>query len=62
MMASAGDIHDMSSRSGSLGDGKLTGHVGTALYVSPEMMIKGTRGTYSKVSVDFTCSLGQPGL
>ncbi|XP_045185726.2 eIF-2-alpha kinase GCN2-like [Mercenaria mercenaria] len=48
MMASAGDIHDMSSRSGSLGDGNLTGRVGTALYVSPEMMIKQNRGTYSQ--------------
>lgn len=50
-MASAGDIHDTSSRSGSLGDGNLTGRVGTALYVSPEMMIKQNRGTYSQVFV-----------
>ncbi|KAL4238496.1 Eukaryotic translation initiation factor 2 alpha kinase 4 [Mactra antiquata] len=48
VLASAGDIHDTSSRSGSLGDGNLTGRVGTALYVSPEMMIKQNRGTYSQ--------------
>jgi hypothetical protein len=49
MMPSAGDLHDMSSRSGSQGDGNLTGRVGTALYVSPEMMIKQNKGTYSQV-------------
>lgn len=48
-MTSAGDIHDSYSRSGSLGDGNLTGHVGTALYVSPEIMLKQNKVTYSQV-------------
>ena len=49
MLPTACDINEMSSRSGSLGDGNLTGRVGTALYVSPEMMIKQNRVTYSQV-------------
>ena len=49
LMTSVGDIHDSLSRSGSLGDGNLTGMVGTALYVSPEMMVKCNKITYSQV-------------
>ncbi|KAH3854167.1 hypothetical protein DPMN_096706, partial [Dreissena polymorpha] len=48
VLTSAGDIHDYSSRSGSLGDGNLTGRVGTALYVSPEMMMQHSKVTYSQ--------------
>ncbi|KAL3874664.1 hypothetical protein ACJMK2_037645 [Sinanodonta woodiana] len=36
-VSGAADIHGNSSRSGSGGDGSMTGMVGTALYVSPEM-------------------------
>ena len=39
-----------SSRSGSLGDGNLTGMVRTALYVSQEMVSRGNKVTYSQVS------------
>lgn len=39
-----------SSRSGS-GDGDLTGEVGTALYVSPEMMKGGSKLRYDQVSL-----------
>ncbi|XP_052767751.1 eIF-2-alpha kinase GCN2-like isoform X2 [Mya arenaria] len=48
LLTSAGDIHDSSSRSGSLGDGSMTGQVGTALYVSPEMMTRQGKVTYSQ--------------
>jgi len=56
LMTSAGDIHESYSRSGSLGDGNLTGRVGTALYVSPEMMIKQNKVTYSQV-LGYSCNL-----
>ena len=52
LLTSASDIHaSSSSRSGSLGDGNLTGMVGTALYVSPEMMSGENKVTYSQVSL-----------
>ncbi len=37
------------SQSESLGDGNLTGKVGTALYVAPEMMSAAKRVQYSQV-------------
>ena len=37
------------SKSESLGDGNLTGKVGTALYVSPEMTDTSTRTHYNQV-------------
>ena len=38
------------SKSESLGDGNLTGKVGTALYVSPEMMNTSSRTHYNQVT------------
>ena len=46
---SATDFNMSTSRSGSLGDGNLTGKVGTALYVSPEMMTGANKIIYSQV-------------
>ena len=47
------DVYYSSSRSGSgslgLGDGSLTGKVGTALYVSPEMMNSTAKTSYNQV-------------
>ena len=39
------------STSGSLGDGGLTGKVGTALYVSPEMMDTKAKAHYNQVTI-----------
>jgi len=38
------------SMSGSIGDGNLTGNVGTALYVSPEMMHTLAKAHYDQVT------------
>ncbi|XP_074662114.1 eIF-2-alpha kinase GCN2-like [Tubulanus polymorphus] len=40
--------HSFSSKSASLGDGNMTGKVGTALYVSPEMMKAAARTNYTQ--------------
>ncbi|KAL5008543.1 hypothetical protein ScPMuIL_014124 [Solemya velum] len=43
------DIHDSSSHSGLAEDSNLTGQVGTALYVSPEVMVEGkNKGGYDQ--------------
>lgn len=41
-----------SSRSGTSLDSNLTGKVGTALYVSPEMMKGGNKASYNQVNMD----------
>lgn len=51
-LPSAQDIGLSLSRSGySSGDGNLTGKVGTALYVSPEVMQGGDKVHYDQVSL-----------
>ena len=43
------------SQSGSVNDGNLTGKVGTALYVSPEMMTGAAKVQYDQVLSDYFC-------
>jgi len=45
-----GMVADMRSFSQEMGDGSLTGHVGTALYVAPELTTKsGSKEFYNQV-------------
>jgi len=44
-----GMVTDMRSFSQEMGDGSLTGHVGTALYVAPELTASGSKEVYNQV-------------
>ena len=44
-----GTVTDTRSFSQEMGDGSLTGHVGTALYVAPELTISGSKEVYNQV-------------
>lgn len=48
-LSAAGD--NTESYSETTGDGSLTGKVGTALYVSPEMMTGASKIVYTQVSI-----------
>jgi hypothetical protein len=44
-----GMVTDTHSFSQEIGDGSLTGHVGTALYVAPELTTSGSKEVYNQV-------------
>jgi hypothetical protein len=44
-----GMVTDTRSFSQEMGDGSLTGHVGTALYVAPELTTSGSKEVYNQV-------------
>jgi hypothetical protein len=47
--AADGKPTDVLSFSHEIGDGSLTGQVGTALYVAPELSTSGTKAIYNQV-------------
>jgi hypothetical protein len=52
-----GVVTDTHSFSQEMGDGSLTGHVGTALYVAPELTTSGSKEVYSQVRKVYSSSV-----